>query len=151
MFIDFCEFDVLLEQDFGVIRGGKKGNWIYQMIDVCKKVQVQVLEFIDFGLEFQIVKVLIDECLIEWVVDSCLEIWVIVIWVFNMDKEGQINCLEIFMFMWLEIEDVCWIWVMDVLCDVMCIIGLKIYLCFYEWDLLDGVWQVISIDLVWVS
>lgn len=150
-FTDLGEFDALLEQDFGVTRGGRKGNRTYQTIDGCKKVQVQVSEFIDCGPELQIAKALIDECLTEWAADSRPEIRAIVTRAFNTDKEGQINRSEIFMLMRLEIADERWIRAMDALRDAMRITGSKTYLRFYERDRPDGAWQAISIDLARVS
>lgn len=146
-FTDLCAFDALLQQDYGVTRGGKKGNRTYQTIDACQKIQVQVSEFIDFGPELQIAKALIDECLTEWAADSRPEIRAIVTRAFNTDKEGQINRSEIFMLMRLEIGDARWIKAMDALRDAMRITGSKTYLRFYERDRPDAAWRAISIDL----
>lgn len=150
-FTDLGEFDALLQQDYGVTRGGKKGNRTYQTIDACQKVQVQVSEFIDFGPELQIAKSLIDECLTEWAADSRPEIRAIVTRAFNTDKEGQINRSEIFMLMRLEIGDARWIKAMDALRDAMRITGSKTYLRFYERDRPDAAWRPVSIDLARVA
>ncbi|WP_106752399.1 DUF3164 family protein [Pannonibacter carbonis] len=146
-FTDLGDFDALLQQDYGVTRGGRKGNRTYQTIDGCRKVQVQVSDFIDFGPELQIAKALIDECLTEWAADSGPEIRAIVTRAFNTDKEGQINRSEIFMLMRLDIGDARWIKAMDALRDAMRITGSKTYVRFYERAHPDGTWRAISIDL----
>lgn len=146
-FTDLGDFDALLQQDYGVTRGGRKGNRTYQTIDGCRKVQVQVSDFIDFGPELQIAKALIDECLTEWAADSGPEIRAIVTRAFNTDKEGQINRSEIFMLMRLDIGDARWIKAMDALRDAMRITGSKTYVRFYERAHPDSTWRAISIDL----
>ncbi|WP_269586180.1 DUF3164 family protein [Roseibium sp. Sym1] len=146
-FADLLSLTALLAQEYDSQKGGKKGNTTFQTVDGCRKVQVQVSDFIDFGPEIQIAKSLIDECLNEWAADSRPEIRSIVTRAFNTDKEGQINKSEIFMLMRLEIEDARWQRAMTALKDAMRITGSKSYVRFYRRDQPDADWQAITIDL----
>ena len=150
-FTDLGEFDALLQQDYGLQKGGKKGNRTYQTIDGCLKVQVQVADLIDFGPQLQIAKGLIDECLIEWAADSRPEIRTIVTRAFNTDKEGQVNRSEIFMLLRLQIEDPRWQKAMEAIRDAMRVTGSKSYLRFYKRDTPDGDWRSVTIDLAKVA
>ncbi|WP_298815436.1 DUF3164 family protein [uncultured Roseibium sp.] len=150
-FTDLGEFDALLAQDYGLQKGGKKGNRTYQTLDGCMKVQVQVADLIDFGPQLQIAKALIDECLIEWAADSRPEIRTIVTRAFNTDKEGQVNQSEIFMLLRLEIDDPRWKKAMDAIRDAMRVTGSKSYLRFYRRDTPDAGWEAVTIDLAKVA
>lgn len=146
-FEDLGEFDALLEQEYGLTKGGKKGNRTYMSFDGLMKVQVQVADQIDFGPELQIAKGLVDECLNEWAADSRAEIRTIVTRAFNTDKTGQINRSEIFMLLTLAIDDPRWQRGMDAIRDAMRVVGSKTYVRCYQRETRDGVWQAITIDL----
>tara|TARA_Y100000593_G_scaffold72394_1_gene132984 strand:- start:140 stop:808 length:669 start_codon:yes stop_codon:yes gene_type:complete len=144
---DLGELDALLEQDYGVTKGGKKGNRTYQTFDGLMQVKVQVSDFVDFGSQLQIAKQLIDECLNEWAADSRPEIRAIITRAFNTEKEGQVNRSEIFMLMRLDIEDERWKRAMDAIRDAMRVTGSREYLRFYERaEVTDG-WKAVTIDL----
>ncbi len=146
-FTDLGEFDALLEQDYGLTKGGCKGNRTYQTFDGCMKVQVQVADFVDFGPQLQVAKGLIDECLNEWSAEARPEIRAIITRAFNTDKEGQVNRSEIFMLLRLDIEDQRWKRAMDAIRDAMRVTGSKTYLRFYERERHDGAWKAVTIDL----
>lgn len=144
---DLGEFDALLAQDYGMRRGGAKGNRTYQSYDGCMKVQVQIADFIDFGPQLQIAKQIIDECLNEWAADSGPEIRAIVQRAFNTDKAGKINRAEIFMLLRLDIEDARWRRGMDAVRDAMRVTGSKEYVRFYMRTRPTDEWSAITIDL----
>lgn len=146
-FTDLGEFDALLDQEYGVTKGGKKGNRTYQTFDGCMKVQVQVADFIDFGPQLQQAKTLIDECLNEWAADSRPEIRAVVTRAFNTDKEGKINRSEIFMLLRLDMDDARWLRAMAAIRDAMRVTGSKTYLRFYERDQPGDAWRPVTIDL----
>ena len=146
-FTDLGELDALLAEQYGAVKGGKKGNRTYQSFDGCLKVTVQVADFIDFGPELQVAKGLIDECLNEWAADSRPEIRAIVTRAFNTDKEGQINQSEIFMLLRLEIEDARWKTAMEAVRDAMRVTGSKTYVRFHKRDAPDAAWTAVTIDL----
>lgn len=144
---DLGEFDALVEQEYNVKIGGKKGNRTYQTVDGLMKVQVQVSEQIDFGSELQVAKSLTDECLNEWSAGSRPEIQAIVTRAFNTDKEGKINRSEIFMLLRLAIEDERWQRAMDAIRDAMRVTGSKEYVRFYKRAKITDAWHAITIDL----
>lgn len=76
---DLGELDALIAQEYGLTKGGPKGNRTYQTFDGCQKIEVRVSDFIDFGPELQVSKALVDECLTEWAAESRPEIQAIVI------------------------------------------------------------------------
>ena len=144
---DLGELDALLDQEYGVKKGGRKGNRTYQTFDGLMKVTVQVSDFVDFGPQLQVAKSLIDECLNEWSEDSRPEIRAIVTRAFNTDKEGQINRSEIFMLMRLDIEDERWKRAVDAIRDAMRVTGSKEYVRFYERKAVTDGWTAVTIDL----
>ncbi len=146
-FTDLLEFDQLVEQEYELKRGGKKGNRTYRTFDGCQKVSVQVADFIEFGPQLQIAKALVDECLNEWSAESRPEIRVLVTRAFNTDKQGQINRSEIFMLMRLDIADARWMKAMDAIRDAMRVVGSKQYVRFYERANPNDAWDAITIDL----
>lgn len=150
-FTDLGEFDAMLEQDYGLTKGGRKGNRTYQSFDGLMKVQVQVADFIDFGPQLQVAKGLIDECLNEWSADSRPEIRAIITRAFNTDKEGQVNRSEVFMLLRLDIEDARWNRAMDAIRDAMRVTGSRQYVRFYERKSITDGWQAVTIDLAKAS
>jgi hypothetical protein len=146
-FTDLGELDALLEQHYGVKRGGTKGNRSYETIDGCMKVQVQVADYVDFGPQLQIAKMLVDECLNEWAAEARAEIRAIVTRAFNTDKAGQINRSEIFMLLRLDIEDARWRRAMDAIRDAMRVTGSKTYVRFYRRTRATDGWQAVTIDM----
>jgi hypothetical protein len=144
---DLGEFDALLDQEYELKKGGKKGNRTYQTFDGLMKVVVSVADFVDFGPQLQVAKILIDECLNEWSADSRPEIRAIVTRAFNTDKEGQINRSEIFMLLRMQIEDERWLKAMEAIRDAMRVTGSKEYVRFYERDRITDGWQAVTIDL----
>lgn len=144
---DLNSFDALLAQEYGVLKGGSKGNRTYQTFDGLMKVQVQVADQIAFGPQLQIAKTLIDECLNEWSANSRPEIQAIVTRAFNTDKEGQINKAELFMLLRLDIPDERWNRAMDAIRASMRVTGSKQYVRFHVRETVDGNWTPITIDL----
>jgi len=146
-FTDLGEFDAMLEQDYELNRGGRKGNRSYRSYDGLLKVQVQVADFIDFGPQLQVAKQLIDECLNEWSENARPEIRAIITRAFNTDKAGQVNRAEVFMLLRLDIEDTRWQSAMNAIRDAMRVTGSKQYVRFYERPSITDKWNAVTIDL----
>ena len=144
---DLDGLDDLLAQEYGVSRGGQKGNRTYMSFDGLMKVQVQVQDRIDFGPELQQAKSLIDECLLEWTDGGRDEIRAIVLRAFNVEKGSVINQKELFALLRLEIHDDRWMRAMSAIRDAMRIIGSKQYVRFYERPDPKSDWQAVTIDL----
>lgn len=146
-FDDIGDFEAVLAQEYDATIGGKKGNKTLTSYDGLYRVTVQVADRIDFGVELQIAKELIDECLTEWAADSRDEIRTIVTRAFNTDKAGQINRSEIFMLLRLEINDPRWKRAMNAIRDAMRVVGTKTYVRCYQRETLDGQWQPVALDV----
>ena len=144
---DLGELDALIAQEYGLTKGGPKGNRTYQTFDGCQKVEVRVSDFIDFGSELQVAKALVDECLTEWAAESRPEIQAIVTRAFNTDKEGQINRSEIFMLLRLAIDDERWGRAMSALRSAMRITGSKEHVRFYERLRPTDPWSAVTVDI----
>jgi len=146
-FEDLGGFDALLAQEYGLQKGGAKGNKTLMTHDGLWKVQVQVADHIDFGPELQIAKSLVDECLNEWASEARAEIRAIVTRAFKTDKAGQINRAEVFMLLRLQIEDERWQQAMRAIRDAMRVVGSKTYIRLYHRPTQTAPWQPITIDL----
>lgn len=146
-FTDLGDFEALIAQEYGVAKGGDKGNKTFRTYDGKLVVQVQVQDRIDFGPQLMSAKALIDECLNEWAEDSRPELRAIVTRAFNTDKPGQINRAEIFMLLRLEIDDDRWKRAMTAIRDAMRVVGSKTYIRCYERDSAEDPMRAITIDL----
>jgi len=146
-FEDLGALEALLRQEYGVTKGGAKGNKTFMSHDGLFKVQVQVADHINFGPQLQIAKELVDECLNEWAADARAEIRAIVTRAFNTDKAGQINRSEIFMLLRLEIEDARWQEAMRAIRDAMRVVGSKVYVRCQHRPTPDARWETVTIDL----
>ena len=146
-FNDLGDLEALLAQEYGLKKGGEKGNKTFMTFDGLMKVQVQVADLIDFGPTLQIAKTLIDECLNEWAADARAELRAIVTRAFNTDKAGQINRSEIFMLLRLEITDPRWLKAMQAIRDAMRVVSSKTYVRCYRRESVEAGWEAITIDL----
>ncbi|QOL80431.1 DUF3164 family protein [Pseudooceanicola spongiae] len=141
------DFDALLAQQYGLTKGGAKGNRTYTSFDGLMKIEVRVQDQMDFGPEMQIAKALFDECLNEWSAETRAEMRSIVTNAFDTDKEGQINRTNIFLLLRTESEDTRWTRAQEAIRDAIHVIGSKSYLRFSHRDAQDAAWQALTIDL----
>lgn len=146
-FEDLGAFDALLAQDYGLTKGGPKGNRTYTSYDGLMRVSIRVADLIDFGPGLQTAKALIDECLNEWAADSRAEIRAIVTRAFNTDKEGQINRSEVFMLLRLDIADPRWQEAMRAIREAIRTVGSKTYVRLETREAPDASWSAVTIDL----
>lgn len=146
-FEDIGSLQALVAQEYGASLGGAKGNLTLTSFDGTMKVQVQVADLLEFGLELQAAKKLVDECLTEWAAGSRDEIRAIVSRAFQVDKEGHVNRAELFMLLRVAIEDIRWQRAMDAIRDSIRVVGSKTYFRFYERAHGEAPWLSISIDL----
>lgn len=144
---DLGEFDALLDQEYGITKGGKKGNRTYLTFDGLMKVKVQVADQITFGPQLQSAKQLFDECLMEWSVDSGPELRGIITDAFNTDKEGKIDRNAILKLLRREINDDRWRKAQDAIRDAIRVIGTKEYVRFYLRKKITDPWSAVTIDL----
>lgn len=145
-FDDVDQFVALLEQNYGLKRGGRKGNISLTTFDGLQKVLVKVADQIEFGAELQVAKGLVDECLAEWSAESRTEIRAIVQRAFNVEKGGLINRAELFSLLRLEIEDERWQRAMTAIRESMRVVGSKRYVGIYQRAKATDPWTHISLD-----
>jgi hypothetical protein len=108
VFADISAFVELSAEQYGVKRGGKKGNVTLYSFDGAYKVQVAIAEHMVFDERLQAAKHLIDDCIITWSQGSRPEIQVLVQDAFQTDKEGRINTGRVLALRRLDIRDEQW-------------------------------------------
>ncbi|GKT21705.1 DUF3164 family protein [Acidovorax sp. SUPP3334] len=132
IFGDVAAFAELSAEQYGVKRGGSKGNITLHTFDGAYKLQVATAEAITFDERLQAAKALIDECINEWAQGSRPEIMVLVQQAFQTDKEGNLNVGRILALRRLEIKDDRWKEAMTAIGESVQVIGTKQYIRFYE-------------------
>ena len=146
-FDDVGSFMALLDEQYGVKRGGVKGNVTLSSYDGCAKIQVSVQDRLSFGPELQTAKALIDEVIAAWTIGSRPEIKTLVDHAFAVDKQGQINAQALFNLRRLQIDDDAWRRAMDALTDSIRVIGSAVYMRFYKRPHPEQKWSAVTIDL----
>ena len=132
MFGDVAAFVELSAEQYGVKRGGKKGNITLPTYDGAFKLQIATAENVTFDERLQAAKTLIDECINEWAKGSRPEIMVLVQQAFQTDKEGNLNVGRILGLRRLEIADPRWQEAMRAIGESVQVIGTKQYVRLYE-------------------
>ena len=132
MFGDVAAFVELSAEQYGVKRGGTKGNITLPTYDGAFKLQIATAENVTFDERLQAAKTLIDECINEWAKGSRPEIMVLVQQAFQTDKEGNLNVGRILGLRRLEIADGRWQEAMKAISESVQVIGTKQYVRLYE-------------------
>lgn len=132
MFGDVAAFVELSAEQYGVKRGGAKGNVTLPTYDGAFKLQIATAENVTFDERLQAAKTLIDECINEWAKGSRPEIMVLVQQAFQTDKEGNLNVGRILGLRRLEIGDPRWQEAMKAISESVQVIGTKQYVRLYE-------------------
>ena len=132
MFGDVAAFVELSAEQYGVKRGGTKGNITLPTYDGAFKLQIATAENVTFDERLQAAKTLIDECINEWAKGSRPEIMVLVQQAFQTAKEGNLNVGRILGLRRLEIADPRWQEAMKAISESVQVIGTKQYVRLYE-------------------
>lgn len=143
---DISDFLAVLMQEYGVTRGGTKGNVTLTTYDGLRKVQLAVADVVAFGPELQAAKALIDECLAEWSSDSVAPLRTIVQGAFDVEKEGEVSPSKLFPLLRYDIDDARWKRAMTAIVDAIQIRGTKEYVRFYRRASAKSAWERVSID-----
>jgi hypothetical protein len=146
-FKDIEDLLALLQQDYGVTLGGKKGNATLLSFDGLFKVKVTVADYIDYGPEIVAAKALIDEYLNDLASVANDELRAIVTLAFNTDKPGKINRAEVQRMLQWDIKDPRWLRAMDAIRDSIRVVGSKAYVNLYQRPTQQDEFKLISIDL----
>ncbi len=140
-------FDALMEQEYGLSVGGKKGNRTYSTHDALFRIVVRMHDQIAYGPELQAAKALFDECLNEWSADTRPTLRSIVTNAFDTNKEGQINRQNIHTLLNAEDDDARWQRGQQAIRDAMYVIGASEYVRFEMRDHCRAKWQSVTISL----
>lgn len=146
-FDDVATFMDVLAEKYDATKGGKKGNVTLTSFDGCRKVTIQVQDFLTFGPELQIAKTLFDACITDWAEGADAKIHALVDHAFQVDKEGRINRAALFGLRKLNIDDDNWKAAIAALNNSIRIQGSREYVRFYKRARPEDAWRAITIDL----
>ncbi|MDP2174013.1 MAG: DUF3164 family protein, partial [Candidatus Cloacimonadaceae bacterium] len=111
-----------------------KGNAILNSFDGQCRVEIRFKERIQFGIELQLAKQKIDECLKEWSADSNVNLRAIISEAFQVDKKGEIAKYRILRLRRYNIKDPVWKQAMELIDQAIQVVSTKQYITFYEKD-----------------
>lgn len=146
----FSEIDAFVElslSEFGVVRGGEKGNVTLMTYDGRYKIIRAVSELIQFDERLQAAKANIDACLNDWTSDSRTELRTIVQDAFRVDQAQNIRVQQVLGLRRFSIEDERWKRAMTAISESIQIVGSKSYVRFYERTGTTGKWRQIPLDI----
>lgn len=133
-FGDIAAFVDLSAGEYGVQRGGHKGNVTLLSFDGNLRVQRAMADHIQFDERLQAAKELIDECLREWTADARPEIALLVQDAFRSDQAGKIRTGSVLALRRLDITDERWLQAMEAIGDAVQVVGSKSYVRFHYRD-----------------
>ena len=148
MFGDVAAFVELSAEQYGVKRGGVKGNITLPTYDGAYRLQIATAENVTFDERLQAAKVLVDECIKEWAQNSRPEIIVLVQQAFQTDKESKVNVGRILGLRRLKIADPRWQAAMKAVGESVQVIGTKKYVRIYQRVGDTGRYAQIPLDMV---
>jgi len=111
-----------------------KGNAGFTSFDGKYKIEIRFKERIEFGLELQLAKQKIDECLKDWSADSNANLQAIINEAFQVDKKGEIAKHRILALRKYNIKDIKWKEAMELIDKAIRVVSTKQYVSFYERD-----------------
>lgn len=111
-----------------------KGNAGFTSFDGKYKIDIRFKERIEFGLELQLAKQKIDECIKAWSADSNANLRAIINEAFQVDKKGEIAKFRILALRKYNIKDPIWKEAMDLIDKAIMVVSTKQYVSFYERD-----------------
>ncbi|MDZ7862416.1 DUF3164 family protein [Acidovorax sp.] len=148
IFGDVAAFAELSAEQYGVKRGGHKGNITLHTFDGAYKLQLATADTITFDERLQAAQALVDECIKEWAQGSRPEIIALVQQAFQTDKEGKLNVGRILALRRLEINDARWQEAMKAIGESIQVIGTKQYIRFYKRVGQTDRYEAIALDMV---
>jgi hypothetical protein len=144
---DMAAFRALLEEQYDVQRGGRKGNLTLRAFDGSMEVQVAIAEYLAFGPELQAAKALIDECVERWSEGANPHIKALVDHAFQVNKQGRIDTHRVLGLRRLDIDDAAWKRAMEAIGDAIRVLGSKTYIRFYTVDPKTGARRPVPLDI----
>lgn len=98
------------------------------------RIEIRYREKIQFGIELQLAKQKIDECLKAWSADSNVNLRAIISEAFQVDKKGEIAKYRILRLRRYNIKDQTWKEAMELIDQAIQVVATKQYINFYERD-----------------
>jgi hypothetical protein len=111
-----------------------KGNALLINFNEQYKIEIRYRERIQFGIELQLAKQKIDECLKRWSSDSNDNLKAIITEAFQVDKKGEIAKYRILSLRRYKIKDVTWHEAMELIDKAILVTSTKQYVVFYVKD-----------------
>jgi hypothetical protein len=109
-----------------------KGNAELTSFDDSLRVEIRYKENIRFGVELQLAKQKIDECLKEWTSESNDNLKAIISEAFQVDKKGEIAKYRILALRRYHIKDPKWKEAMELIDKAIQVTSTKQYIAFYR-------------------
>jgi hypothetical protein len=135
-----------INEQYGVKKGGEKGNIQLFSYDGTYKLIVAVAETITFGPELQAAREMINECLNSWTSDAQPELRTIINEAFATDGQGSVSVARILMLRRYNITDERWLKALAAINDAVRVMGSKQYMRLYERNE-AGAYLPISLDI----
>ena len=148
IFGDVAAFVSLSAEQYGVKRGGVKGNVTLFSFDGSFKIQIATAENIKFDERLVAAQALVDECIRDWGKHSRPEIMAMVQQAFQTDKEGNLNVGRIMSLRRLDIKDQRWVDAMRAIGESVQVIGTKQYIRAYKRVGDSDRYEAIPLDMV---
>ena len=149
----FSEIDAFVSlslSEYGVERGGEKGNVTLISYAGNYRIVRAVAELIRFDERLQAAKVLIDACLNDWTSEARSEIRVIVQDAFRVDQAQNIRVQQVLGLRRFKIKDERWERAMLAISESIQIVGSKSYVRFYTRISGTDQWRAIPLDIATV-
>lgn len=141
------DFRALVAQEYGVEKGGAKGNMTLRSFDGQLEMQIAVSDSLSFGPELGAAKALIDNCLLAWSEGANTNLVSLIDHAFQVNKQGRIDTGRVLGLRRLDITDPKWKNAMDAISDAVRVTSSTEYVRFYQRDPETGEKTPISLDL----
>ena len=129
---EIAAFLELSHTEYGVRRGGRKGNVRLLSFDGELRVELVIAESIAFDERLAAAKRLIDECLREWAEGTPPELRALVEDAFRVDQHQQLRPTQILSLRRYDITDPRWLEAMRAIAESVQVTGTKAYLRFSQ-------------------
>ncbi|MCB5253351.1 MAG: DUF3164 family protein [Candidatus Cloacimonadaceae bacterium] len=107
-----------------------KGNALLISFNEKYRIEIRYREKIQFGIELQLAKQKIDECIKAWSADSSDNLKAIINEAFQVDKRGQLARYRIFALRRYKIKDPTWKEAMELIDKAILVTSTKQYISF---------------------
>jgi len=139
-------FMELCSEQYGVKRGGGKGNVSLVSYDGTRRIMRAMEERLTFGPQLQAARDLIEECLADWTSEARSEVQTIVQDTFRADSQGRLSTARVLGLRRLNIQDARWLQAMQAIADSVQVIGKTTYVRAYQRTDTNGTWSIVPLS-----